>query len=1284
LAGAAVDVPWEAMAVGSASLAERLHLGRQLVLDGATAPSRARASALTGAKPRVLVVADPAGDLPHAAREGELLAGLLGAADSGCQVTLRAGRLRRDELLAALRTCDAIHFAGHSDPPDAGAGWRLADGWLAAGDVAAMAGGAACPSLVFAHACRSAAGHDDVLTAFVRAGARHAVGTQWDVPDEAAPEAASCFWRAVLSGGSCGAALLEARAAAGPIGGAAYLLLGDPGSRSLDGLGACGACHAPSAAPGSLFCDRCGAPLGGAGRSGDERRRVTVVCVGVEPHPEADPEDVHRHLNECYAHVSAVVRRFGGTVDRFAGDAVVAVFGAPAAHENDPERAVLTAVEVVKGPGAGVAARAGVQTGVAVVGGLGDDRRRDHGLAGAVLIEANKLMRAALPGQVICGAETARRVETVVRCAPVSVTGLDGARRVVGPRATGRRRAGPFGRPLPLVGRREELARLHSIFASVRRDRVPASVTIGGGAGIGKSRLADAFLADVRSSPAPPRVATGAALPYEGADPYGPVAELLRELLSIREGATDADLVDALDDALTAAAGPTPQDTLPEWVPLPGGSLTTVVEDRRALTQVLGLESPDASEDASARRHRVHAAVQRFLEQLARSGPIVLCLVDVHWASDATLDLWEDLGRFLEGVPVLLVTLARPGLRERRPHFGEARPDHVQLDLGPLDEEACEALIRSIATRAGPVDDEAARSAVRRSDGNPLFLEELIKDYLERGEEADGEGVPETLGGVLAARLDRCDDEERAILRRAAVAGRSFWLATLEAMGAPGNVAKALQALRARGLLLRREPSHITGHKEFVFKHSLMRDVAYERTPRGERRALHRAAAAWLEGLPGVEEHLDARAEHYERAGDALQASILRATAGDRAAAVRSDREAQVHYRTALDLLGQVDPVPGDAAARRLDLRGRLADSLARTGEFDDALEHYRGVQSDPALGPERRAELLRREARVLDSRGDFDGALAALEGAAGQPEGGTRDPALQARLLADRGWVFYRLANLDDAEEAYRRALELLGDDGPATDRAQVHSLLGALYYSRSDLARAVEHHEEALQLRERLGDSAGIGKSYNNLGIVAERRGDLDAAADWHARSVRLKAAAGDRPGLALAYNNLGVLYWKQRDLERAAAAFTASLDLKRRLGNRWGEAITLANLAEVLLDKGDLDGCTARLAEAEARSREAGNPTLIPEVRRLEAQAAQSRGDVEQARELALAAVDAARELGDAVREGAALRVLGEATQDRTALQDAVRVLESAGDQAEARRAQQALDALPPTGK
>jgi len=719
-------------------------------------------------------------------------------------------------------------------------------------------------------------------------------------------------------------------------------------------------------------------------------------------------------------------------------------------------------------------------------------------------------------------------------------------------------------------------------------------------------------------------------------------------------------------------------------VPLPGGSLATVAADRRALSLVLGLQSPDPAEDASARSQRVHAAVQRLIEQLARRGPLLLCLGDVHWAPDATLDLWEDLGRFLEGVPVLLVTLARPELFERRPHFGEARPDHVRLDLGPLDEEACRGLVRAISARAGPVDDDEAAAAIRRSDGNPLFLEELIKDHLERDEDADTEGVPETLDGVLAARLDRCDERERAILRRAAVVGRTFWRGVLEAMGAPGDVGAALRALRERGFLLRRDPSRIPREEEFVFKHALMRDVAYSRTPRGERRTLHRAAAAWLEGLPGGNEHLDARAEHHERAGDAAEASSLRATAADRAAAARSDREAQVHFRAALQLLDHVRPHPDDEAERRHGLVERLGDSLARTGDFDEALERYRELADTPELDAQQAAELTRREARVLDSRGDFDGALEALDRAGARLEGRPAEPALLARLLADRGWLLYRLGKLDEAEEAYEKALELLGEEGPPPDRAQVHSLLGALHYTRGELDRAVRHHEEALSLREALGDAAGIGKSYNNLGIVAERRGDLDAAADWHARSVRLKAAAGDRPGLALAYNNLGVLYWRQRDLERAAAAFTASLDLKRRLGNRWGEAITLANLAEVLLDKGDLDGCVARLADAEARAEQAGNPSLVPEVRRLEAQAAWARGDTAHARDLAEAAVAAARALGDAGREGAGLRVLGEVTDDADALHEAVRVLEAAGDATEAARARRALDALEARGE
>jgi tetratricopeptide (TPR) repeat protein len=204
-------------------------------------------------------------------------------------------------------------------------------------------------------------------------------------------------------------------------------------------------------------------------------------------------------------------------------------------------------------------------------------------------------------------------------------------------------------------------------------------------------------------------------------------------------------------------------------------------------------------------------------------------------------------------------------------------------------------------------------------------------------------------------------------------------------------------------------------------------------------------------------------------------------------------------------------------------------------------------------------------------------------------------------------------------------------------------------------------------------------MSKSFNNLGIVAERRGDGHAAQRWHARSIRLKAAAGDRPGLASAYNNLGALYWRLGDLQQAAAALSASLDLKRRLGNRWGEAVTLANLAEVHFDSGDLAECERQLAESEIACADVGNRSLLTEIRRLEAQLAQAQGDPGAASRKARAAIELAREQGDALREGVALRVLGEATGDPEALREALRLLDGAEDRAEADRARSALDAL-----
>jgi len=782
----------------------------------------------------------------------------------------------------------------------------------------------------------------------------------------------------------------------------------------------------------------------------------------------------------------------------------------------------------------------------------------------------------------------------------------------------------------------------------------------------------------VRSAPSPPRIAVGQALPFEGGAPYGPVSALLRELLGLSASAQLDDLNSALEDV----GEEVPADDLPDWVPRletsppsPGGSV-----DLEALSVVLGLAEPDPRQDAAARRHRVQAAVQRLVEREARKGPIVLVAGDVHWAPDATLDLVEGLGRFLEDVPVMMVTVARPVLLERRPHFGEGRPDHVRLELGPLDEASCRSLVRAVSSDAGGVDDKTVDLAIARSDGNPLFLEELVKDHLERS--GEGEEVPETLQAVLAARLDRCGEEERAALRCAAVVGRTFWQGALEAMGAPAGLSEVLASLRARGLLLRRKPPRIRGEEEYLFKHVLMRDVAYARIPREGRAALHRGAAAWLESLPeGSDQFLDARAEHHEQAGDHLRATDLRARAGDRAAAARSDREAQLHYRAAVGLLAQVSPQPEDHDTRRSGILEQLADSLARTGDYDEALAAYSDARSlvPPAFDQGRSADILRREARVHDSRGEFEEALRVLDEASGSMETGRGDVSLWARLASDRGWVQYRLGDLDGADAAYRGALALLGDGDRGEDRAHLHGLLGSLAYTRGELDEAAAQHRDGLALAEELGNSPAIGRCFNNLGIVAERRGDLDEAAEWHARSVRLKAAGGDRPGLALAYNNLGALYWRRGDLAKSAAAFTASLDLKRRLGNRWGEAITLANLAEVLLDSGDHATCAERIAEAERGCEELGNRTLLPELRRLEAELALARGDRAAAAAKATEAASIARELGDATREGAALRVLGEITGDARTLSEALERSTAAGDRAEADRVKAALQAI-----
>jgi class 3 adenylate cyclase len=657
------------------------------------------------------------------------------------------------------------------------------------------------------------------------------------------------------------------------------------------------------------FCLACGQQLDSAAPAGrDERRIVSVVfvdLVGFTARSEAlDPEDVHAFLTPYHDFVRREFESFGGVVEKFIGDAIVALFGAPTAYGDDAERAVRAALAVRDGVDElrdlDVQLRIAVNTGEALVA-LGARAELGEAMVtGDVVNTASRLQTAAPVNGILVGRETYNATRDAIEYEPAEPVEAKGKADPVDAwiplralHAAGERR-----QTGDLVGRARELDVLRGVWERVALESVPHLVTVFGPAGIGKTRLAQEFSASVEELGG--RTVHGRSLPYRESSAYFAFSTQVKELCGIFES-------DSSEVGLAKL-----QERVPD---------ETVV---RHLAILLGLD-PEGSVDD---REELFFSVRVFIESVARERPLLLVFEDIHWADRGLLDLIELLAARLRELPIMLLTLSRPDLLDSRPSWGGGLPAYSALPLAPLSADEAQELAR---LRLGGVRDEEAGRLAETAEGNPLFIEQLAATMAESAQ--TGGALPTTIRGILAARLDALPPKERALLLVAAVCGKTFWRGALERIEeGEGSLSELLGALERRDLIVRDTSSAIEGEQQFGFKHVLIRDVAYELLPRAQRREHHARAAQFFEETTAeLGEVAAALARHWRDAGDPGRALGYFVRAAEQAEHGWAKDQAAILYREALDLASE------NEQAQLSDVRRRLALARAAAVHIPDA-----------------------------------------------------------------------------------------------------------------------------------------------------------------------------------------------------------------------------------------------------------------------------------------------------------------------------------------------------------
>jgi class 3 adenylate cyclase/tetratricopeptide (TPR) repeat protein len=803
-----------------------------------------------------------------------------------------------------------------------------------------------------------------------------------------------------------------------------------------------------------------------------ERKVITVLfadLVGFTAASERlDPEDVADILRPYHERLRHELERWGGTVEKFIGDAVMALFGAPVTREDDPERAVRAALAIrdwIAEEGK-LEVRIAVNSGEALVD-LGAKPAAGEGMAAGDVVNTTARMQSAAPVNGVLVGETTYRAtaQTIdyTEHEPVAAKGKQ-APIPVWEAAQARARFGVDLAPqqrTPLVGRAREVAHIVDALALVREQRSSQLVTIVGVPGIGKSRLLGELSQSIERDSELTYWRQGRSLPYGQGVSYWALAEMVKAQAGILE--TDGDQE---ADAKLARTVEQLLDEDTEWV-------------LSHLRPLVGQASAAAGSQEEA-----FAAWRRFWEALAEEHALVLVFEDIHWADDGLLEFVDQLADWVRDVPLLIVCTARLELLERRPTWGGGKVNASTVQLAPLSDEQTMELMAALGA-------DAQSDLVERCGGNPLYAEQFVRMLVERGEGA----LPETVQGIIAARIDALAPEEKALLQDAAVVGKVFWL------GALGATEQQLHVLRQKEFVQRARRSSVEGETEYAFRHVLVRDVAYGQIPRAERAQRHLHVAEWIESLGRPEDHAEMVAHHYTNALELSRAAgqdvsgLERRTvqalreAGERALALNAVPQAENYLHQALALA----PDDGELLFRY----GRILYLQDEKGEAELADARERLPPEQAAEATIMLADIAWKESRRKDLETYLDEARSLVE----------ELPAsrAQAAVLTERARYAMLAGRLDAALELGLEALALAEQLDLDDLRLRALNTVGVAHYELDDPA-GEDELREVIELASKLNLIDEVLRAWNNLTALYGLSGDIPKTLAGEAETLRL----------------------------------------------------------------------------------------------------------------------------------------------------------------------------------
>ncbi len=886
-----------------------------------------------------------------------------------------------------------------------------------------------------------------------------------------------------------------------------------------------------------------------------QRKLATVLFMDIVGSTsitqDLDPEDTMTIMDSALQRLATPVYAHGGKVTRFMGDGFLALFGAQMVRENETEIAVRAGLQILAEaqvyaqelqeqwqiPDFNV--RVGISSGLVIIGG---DSEAEDTIMGTTVNLAARLEKAAEPGTLLISHNTYQQIIGCFEVQPLEPIQAKGFTEPVQVYQVHRAKPSDIRMFVPkvagvetcMVGREAELLMLQNMFRDVVEDAEVQVVTIVGDAGVGKSRLVYEFEKWIEHLSEETRLLKGRATPETETMPFGLIRRIFAQNFEILE----SDSATQVREKFRSGMSPVLTSNQAELV---GQLLGFDFSDSKVVQEQLGSESF---------REMASTHLARYLQVIARK-PTVIILEDVHWADDSSLDLVDQIVAAIPDVRLLVVCLARPLLYDRRPSWGEGQEFYTQINLKPLSRRDSRALVVEILQKMEGVPVELRDFIVNEAEGNPFYVEELIKKLIEDEVIVTAEqhwwvepdrlaevNVPLTLTGILQARLDSLPAGEKTVLQRASVVGRLFWGALVAELASDkieaSHVTRLLEDVRNRELIFRREYSAFEATDEYVFKDALLRDVTYETVLRRLRRVYHAQVAQWLESTAGerISEYLSLIARHYELAGEKLKAVEFLRRLGEESLQVSAFRDATRAFEQALALLPPIDhDRPNAATVSEVDLAEHamlfinLGHLYNRLGDYVRGIEYLEQGLELARLGNDPQAEIaaLNRLAQVASERGTFDKAQVYLD-----------EVLVLARQQEDLDCV------------------------------ASTLSMLGSIAWKWGDLEGAEKFCHESLEIYRELENRTRIPKILNILGILATLQENYQQAEQYYEQGMTLAREIDNRQLVADLLNNLGYInHHYINNFEKANKCYQESLSVAREIDHRAGATSTLINL-------------------------------------------------------------------------------------------------------------------------